>query len=131
MGDFEVTLTFNVKAEDRFDAAAQVYTLIDVQTPTSFWVCNEGGVGDEVRVDRASQSDHEAFAQKGVHELVDDLYRLGVLFGAGKSLDGEHDHQAKVEEIKRRLVTAAADALRPARQGRSDEASGSSCQRPD
>jgi hypothetical protein len=110
MGDFEVTLTFSVKAEDRFDAANQVYALIDAQTPTAFWVCNEGGVGDEVRVDGRPRPAHEGVATQSVHELVDDLYRLGVSFGAGKSHDSEHDHLAKVDEIKRRLISAAADA---------------------
>lgn len=110
MGDFEVTLTFSVKAEDRFDAAAQVYALIDANTPTLYWVCNEGGVGDEVRVDRPTRSGGSDLAAMSVHELVEDLYRLGVSFGSGKLSDGEADHKARVEDVKRRLVSAAAGA---------------------
>lgn len=114
MGDFEVTLTFSVKAQDRFDAAKHVYRLIDAQTPTSYWVCNEGGVGDEVRVEGGLRSGNAEVAEESVHELVDDLYRLGVSYGAGKVGEDKQEHTARVDDIKRRLVTAASRA-EPAR----------------
>lgn len=115
MGDFEVTLTFIISAEDRFDAARRVYGLIDAQTPTSFWVCNEGGVGDEVRVEGMPLPRTDSLAQESVHELVDDLYRLGVAFGAAEIGDDERAHVERVKRTKRLLITAVADAMaRPA-----------------
>ena len=108
MGDFEVTLTFSVNAQDRFDAARQVYVLIKNKTPSSFWVCNEGGVGDEVRIDGNGGASTGAAPEATVHELVEDLYRLGVQFGAGNIREVEGQHNARVDGLKRRLISAAA-----------------------
>ena len=107
MGEFEVSLSLKVEAEDRFDAARKVYALIGEATPTRYWVCNEGGVGDEVVVTADEEPERPDFSSNdNPVDLVEQLYRLGVSYGAGTTRTSEDAHQAEVDAIETRLITA-------------------------
>jgi hypothetical protein len=107
MGEFEVNLSFKVRAEDRFDAARRIYAMIEAAPPRTFWVCNEGGVGDEVRLtgERISHADiGRGATPENIFDLLEDLYRLGVQFGAGSTGLDEAEHEARVDDVKKRLL---------------------------
>lgn len=111
MGDFEVTFSITVKAQDRHDAAEQVYALISKSTPTAFWVGNDGGVGDEVRVDAAPAQHHSASSAPDVTALIEDLYRLGIMQGADSD-DVDSGSKAKAADVKARLIALYANLAR-------------------
>jgi hypothetical protein len=110
MGDFEVSLTYHLKAEDQHDAAQKAFRLICDMTPDCFWIKNEAGVAEEVKLDEDRKHQAMARGRKTIREsdlatLLNELLGAGIAIGAhGDDPRLVRERYTKAEQLKRRII---------------------------
>jgi hypothetical protein len=106
LGEFEVTLTYRIEAEDMHKAAAKIYRMISEAPPVRYWVVNEGGVGEEIEIpaDERRIDDTGARPRDNVLDLAEELLRVGIMIGSPDVTEPEDELRQRAETIRKKIA---------------------------